>query len=102
MPPRRRLAGRLDGLALASSLLFDGSALELSHGRAIVEQAHQLGLKIFVWTLRPENEFLPETFRTSADPLEHGQWQAFYEKLWELGIDGAFADHPDLAVRTRP
>ena len=101
-PGLEAFSGRLDGLALASSLLFDGSALELSHGQAIVEQAHQLGIKIFVWTLRPENEFLPETFRTSSDPLEHGKWQEYYEKLWELGIDGAFADHPDLAVRTRP
>lgn len=101
-PGLEAFSGRLDGLALASSLLFDGSALELSHGQAIVQQAHELGLKIFVWTLRPENEFLPMAFKASADPAEHGHWQDFYRKIWELGIDGAFADHPDLAVRTRP
>jgi glycerophosphoryl diester phosphodiesterase len=101
-PGLEAFAGRLDGLALASSLLFDGSTLELSHGQAIVQQAHELGIKIFVWTLRPENEFLPATFRSSGNPHEHGNWQEYYSKLWELGIDGAFADHPDLAVRTRP
>jgi glycerophosphoryl diester phosphodiesterase len=101
-PGLEAFAGRLDGLALASTLLFDGSSLELSHGQAIVQQAHELGIKIFVWTLRPENEFLPTTFRSSGDPHEHGNWHEYYSKLWELGIDGAFADHPDLAVRTRP
>jgi glycerophosphoryl diester phosphodiesterase len=101
-PGLEAFSGRLDGLALASTLLFDGSSLELNHGQAIVQQAHELGLKIIVWTLRPENEFLPATFRSSGDPHEHGNWQEYYSTLWELGIDGAFADHPDLAVRTRP
>jgi glycerophosphoryl diester phosphodiesterase len=101
-PGLEAFAGRLDGLALASTLLFDGSSLELSHGQAIVQQAHELGIKIFVWTLRPENEFLPTSFRTSSDLAEHGNWHEYYSQLWELGIDGAFADHPDLAVRTRP
>ena len=95
-------AGRLDGLALASSLLFDGTEEELKNGQAIVQKAHGLGLKIFTWTLRPENEFLPPMFRTAEGPGCRGNWQDFYEMIWKLGVDGAFADHPDLAVRTRP
>ena len=101
-PGLEAFSGRLDGLALSAELLFDGGALDLQHGQAIVHQAHDLGLKVFVWTLRPENFFLPPHFKNSAETSAHGNWQEYYEKLWELGVDGAFADHPDFAVRTRP
>jgi glycerophosphoryl diester phosphodiesterase len=95
-------AGRFDGLALASSLLFDGTEAELKNGQVIVRRAHELGLKIFVWTLRPENAFLPPMFRTADCDGCPGNWEDFYKMVWALGVDGAFADHPDLAVRTRP
>ena len=101
-PGLEAFSGRLDGLALATHLLFNGTENELENGQAIVQQAHDLGLKIFVWTLRPENEFLPTCFQTSPEMAAHGDWQGYFNKVWELGIDGAFADHPDLAVRTRP
>ena len=101
-PGLEAFSGRLDGLALATHLLFDGSENELELGQAIVQQAHDLGLKIFVWTLRPENEFLPTSFQNSQEMAAHGNWLGYYKKVWELGTDGAFADHPDLAVRTRP
>lgn len=94
---------RLDGLALAWSLLLGReTVLDVERAKHIVARAHELGLKVFIWTMRPENEFLPKSFRIGDDPAEHGQWESFFSLLWSLGIDGAFADHPDLAVRTRP
>jgi glycerophosphoryl diester phosphodiesterase len=95
-------SGRLDGLALATSMIFDGSNLELEHGRALVKKAHEQGLKIFVWTLRAENEFLPAAYKTLELPGTFGNWQDYFLHVWDLGIDGVFSDHPDLAVRTRP
>jgi glycerophosphoryl diester phosphodiesterase len=101
-PGLEAFAGKFDGLALASSLLFDGTEEELKKGQVIVHRAHELGLKIFVWTLRPENAFLPPIFRTADCDGCPGNWEDFYKMVWALGVDGAFADHPDLAVRTRP
>ena len=95
-------SGRLDGLALATSMIFDGSNLELEHGRALVKKAHELGLKIFVWTLRAENEFLPVAYKTLELPGTFGNWQDYFSHVWDLEIDGVFSDLPDLAVRTRP
>ena len=101
-PGLEAFSGRLDGLALASSLLYNGGDLSHAHGKELVQRAHDLGLKTFVWTMRPENEFLPLAFKSEAGPSEYGRWKEFFAQLWELGVDGAFADHPDLAVRTRP
>lgn len=95
-------SGRLDGLAVASSLLWDGTEETYAAGQELVRRVHEHGLKLVTWTMRAENEFLPIAYQTSSDPAQLGNWQGFYTKLWELGVDGAFADQPDLAVRTRP
>jgi glycerophosphoryl diester phosphodiesterase len=95
-------AERLTGLAVASSMLWKGNPDELQRGIETVKLAHSLGLKIFVWTMRPENEFLPQNFRSSEDPAQWGNWEEFYRSLWKLNPDAVFTDTPDLAVRTRP
>lgn len=95
-------SGRLDGLAVASSMLWDGTEETFTAGQELVRRVHEHGLKLVTWTMRAENEFLPASYQTSSDPAQLGNWQGFFTKLWELGVDGAFADQPDLAVRTRP
>ena len=59
----------------------------------LVADAHRAGLLVHPYTFRPENEFLPEDFRD--DPA--GELALFYE----LGVDGVFADAPDVAVAAR-
>ncbi|BAV00095.1 glycerophosphodiester phosphodiesterase family protein [Aurantimicrobium minutum] len=96
-------AEKLDGVALAWSLLMGrDSTLDVEQGRRIVESAHQRGLTVWVWSLRIENVFLPEEFRTDGAEHEPGKWEEFFALLWSLGVDGVFSDFPDLAVRTRP
>lgn len=66
-------------------------------GRALVDAAHGAGLDVFTWTLRPENEFLAPAHRTGTSGC--GNWPYEYAAILETGVDGVFADHPDLALR---
>ena len=52
---------------------------------AFVADAHRAGLLVHPWVFRPE------------DPDTVGELRRFME----LGVDGVFADHPDVAVRAR-
>lgn len=56
----------------------------------LVDQAHRAGLKVQVWTFRAERRFLPTGMDLAAE------LRAFAA----TGIDGVFADHPDIAVAT--
>ena len=94
--------GRLDGIAVAWSLIWDGTPETFEAAKEKVARAQKLGLNLVTWTMRAENEFLPLSFRSSADPSQQGNWTEFFQALWGLGINGAFSDFPDLAVRTRP
>jgi glycerophosphoryl diester phosphodiesterase len=64
-------------------------------------RARAAGLGVHVWTLRAENEFLPETLRSSPDAAAPGDLAAEIHALLDAGITGFFSDHPDLAVRAR-
>ncbi len=58
---------------------------------ALVADAHAAGLLVHVWTLRSEPRFLGA--RYAGDPA------AEVRELAALGVDGFFADFPDVAVR---
>jgi glycerophosphoryl diester phosphodiesterase len=64
-------------------------------------RARAAGLGIHVWTLRAENEFLPDKLRSSADVAAQGDMQTEIDALLDAGITGFFSDFPDLAVRAR-
>ena len=68
---------------------------------AIVDRAHDAGLDVFTWTLRPENRFLPAPLRRGGDVAAHGDWERWFTSIIRTGVDGVFADHTDLAVRAR-
>ncbi|TWD79360.1 glycerophosphoryl diester phosphodiesterase [Kribbella amoyensis] len=63
----------------------DGS---LGTPTGLVEQAHRAGLAVQVWTFRAERLFLPAGLDLAAE-LDH---------FTALGIEGIFADQPDIAV----
>ena len=67
----------------------------------LARRARAAGLGVHVWTLRAENEFLPDALRSSGDVAAHGDMSAEIRALLDAGITGFFSDFPDLAVRSR-
>ncbi len=64
-------------------------------------RAHAAELQVFCWTLRAENRFLPKNMRSSKQPEQYGDWLAEFRTIMDSGLDGVFADQPDLAVTAR-
>jgi glycerophosphoryl diester phosphodiesterase len=72
----------------------------------LVMRAHEAGLKVHPWTFRSENFFLPEELRlgdrAAPDyPRLRGAAQMELTQFIKLGVDGVFADFPDVAVAAR-
>jgi glycerophosphoryl diester phosphodiesterase len=68
---------------------------------ALVRDAHAAGLLVHVFTLRAENRFLPADFRGSGPPEARGDLAGEAGAFLKAGIDGFFADQPELGVRAR-
>ena len=62
----------------------------------LVARAHAAGLLVHVWTLRPENAFLPLALKgaPATDGAVRGDAQAEAEAFLAAGVDGVFADDP--------
>jgi len=71
------LAKEFDGLSIATHMLLSQDTW--------VESCHALGLQVWVYTARAEN---------ATTTIE-----AYYEELIQTGVDGIFADQPDLLRR---
>ncbi|KQX07878.1 MULTISPECIES: glycerophosphodiester phosphodiesterase family protein [unclassified Leifsonia] len=113
----RELAGRVDGISVDKSVLVgelvasDAGAAQREaldqhsrgdlRGRTLVDAAHDHGLSVFTWTLRPENRFLPTNFRHGHGKATHGDWLGEFTLVLGTGVDGIFVDHPDLGVEAR-
>jgi glycerophosphoryl diester phosphodiesterase len=70
----------------------------------LVADAHAAGLQVHPWTFRRENVFLPADFRSGdiTDPaFLHGPGDLRGEiaAYVAAGVDGVFADNPDVAVQ---
>jgi glycerophosphoryl diester phosphodiesterase len=55
---------------------------------SLVDQAHRAGLAVHLWTFRAEQRFLPTGLDLAAE----------LARFAATGVDGVFADHPDIAV----
>ena len=88
------VAGYADGIGPDKRLILPVGA----DGRAgrttrLVEDAHYAGLLVHPWTFRSEEQYLP---------LEHrGDPAAEIRRFIAAGVDGLFADFPDVAVAAR-
>lgn len=71
------LAENFDGLSIATHMLLSSDTW--------VDSCHSLGLDVWVYTARAEK---------AATTIE-----AYYEELIQTGVDGIFADQPDLLRR---
>lgn len=77
---------------------YDKALLLAPDGPQLVRDAHDAGLAVYAWTLRPENTFLAPEHRRGDDPAAWGDWRAEYFAVLATGVDGVFADHPDLVL----
>jgi glycerophosphoryl diester phosphodiesterase len=96
-----RLASEVDGVSVDKSLV-----LAAGHGHTLgttdlVPRIRDFGLEAYAWTLRAENRFLPKSLRRGTRGREHGDWMREFQLVMSSGLDGVFADQPDLAIRAR-
>lgn len=89
---------RIDGISVNKTLLLDAAGDGTTD---LVDRAHEVGLSIYTWTLRAENRFLGKRFRRGNAGDRYGAWQSEFDVLMSTGVDGVFADQPDLAVVAR-
>lgn len=92
------LSELVDGISPAWQRLIGTAGAGAGRPRGVVEAAHAVGLSVFTWTLRPENQFLAEPWRLGLDPARRGRWREQFAALIATGVDGVFADHPDLVA----
>lgn len=67
----------------------------------LVQRGHAAGLAVYCWTLRAENHFLAKNFQRGKGAREFGAWREEFQLLMRTGLDGVFADQPDLAIEAR-
>ena len=68
---------------------------------SLVADAHRAGLKVVVYTIRNENQFLPTDLRLGTDPNAPGDVRTELFRYFDADVDGVFADYPDSAVAAR-
>lgn len=88
----------LQGISVNKQLLLADAAARGDEA-SLVERAHAAGLVVFVWTLRAENHFLERELRLHDS--DFGRWQEEFALILGTGVDGVFADQPDLALEAR-
>lgn len=96
------LVGEVDGISVPKSLILrtddSGNVMGVT---GLVRRAHALGLTAWVWTLRAENHFLAPNLRKGTADAAYGEWETEFRMIMATGVDGVFADQPDLALRAR-
>lgn len=88
------VAGRADGIGPHKHLIVPWTpAGDLDRPTSLVNDAHAAGLLVHPWTFRSDPEFLHPAYGASPERE--------IRQYLELGVDGVFADFPDVAVRAR-
>ncbi len=95
------LARTVDGVSVDKRTLLAPDAAGSRPGVDLVERAHAAGLEIYCWTLRAENEFLQPEHRLPGRGRDLGDWRREFGLVFASGVDGVFADQPDLAIEAR-
>lgn len=96
-----RLAREVDGVSVDKALLLADAGHGAARATDLVRRAHDRGLTVFTWTLRPENRFLHPAHRVGRSPRDWGDWRREFDLVAGTGVDGVFVDHTDLGVAIR-
>jgi glycerophosphoryl diester phosphodiesterase len=80
-----------DGIGVSLSAVIEADDAEQPHTTNLVREAHQHALQVHAWTVRADD--LPMYAASMNDLLNL--------LVVDAGVDGIFADHPDLAIRWR-
>ena len=67
----------------------------------LIADAHAAGLRLHPWTFRAENFFLLPSYRSGANPADHGRLKEEILYFLRLGVDGFFTDFPYIGVDAR-
>jgi len=98
----RSLAGFVDGIGPEKSQVIPRSLNgTLAQPTTLVADAHRAGLKVYPYTFRAENTFLPLDFRVGTDPTAFGRAIDEQVRFLQTGIDGLFTDQADIGVVAR-
>lgn len=98
----REIAGYARAIGVHKGLVLPRDAAgRLLPATSLVRDAHAAGLRVHVWTLRAENEFLPLELRRGKAPRERGDLEGEAALFLEAGVDGYFTDHPASGVAAR-
>jgi glycerophosphoryl diester phosphodiesterase len=93
------VAGYADGIGAHKDLIIARDERDrLAAPTGLVADAHAAGLAVHAWTFRAENAFLPAEFRSGADRADTGDLRGELAAFLRTGVDGVFADQPDLAA----
>ncbi len=96
-----RLASEVDGVSVDKSLVLTAGHDTTLGTTDLVARIRDFGLEAYAWTLRAENRFLPKSLRRGIRGREHGDWMREFQLVMKTGVDGVFADQPDLAILAR-
>ena len=91
-----RLATAVDGVSVDKRLILSTDAAGTTTTTDFVERAHAAGLEVYTWTLRAENKFLAKGMRRGSSARDYGDWLDEFRLILGTGLDGVFADQPDL------
>ncbi len=88
-----------DGIGASKGLVVPVRDGALADPTPLVARAHAAGLLVHVWTLRPENAFLPLALKgaPATDGAVRGDAQAEVDAFLAAGVDGVFTDDPATA-----
>ncbi|KAF1046638.1 glycerophosphodiester phosphodiesterase [Xylophilus sp.] len=91
----RGVAAYADAIGPYKTLVAPVQGGAVGEPTSLVADAHAAGLAVHVWTLRPENAFLPAAYqRAGGDRTQRGDGAAEIAAYLRAGVDGFFTDDP--------
>ena len=82
------------GVSMLRHLAADMEKGQWIRPSAAALAAKDAGLSVHIWTLRPENQYLPNPYKNGSNPAQRGHAAAEAKALLATGADGLITDDP--------